>query len=107
MVVVLDCWHFKKKMVAVFLLCVILHMEWLNKNYGESCFSMALFSSLASLWKLVVTVYLKFGLCKFPTYIWTLLVSTIKYAHAMFNFVVFYDGRLEHFMPCLGKTLSY
>jgi hypothetical protein len=71
---------------------------------------MVLFSILSSLLKLVITVCLNSRLCEYPTYILTLLISVTKYTHTMFRicgfFYVNYGGRLENFVPCLGKTLS-
>jgi len=64
---------------------------------------------LSPLLKLVIKFYLNHGLGEYPTYILTLLVSVTKYSHAMFDsmdFYVNYDGRLDNFAPCLGKTMS-
>jgi hypothetical protein len=70
-------------------LCVIVRRELLSKGCSEAIFSMVLFLSLSPLLKLVIAVCLNSGLCEYPTYILTLLVSVTKYAHAMFDSVVF------------------
>jgi hypothetical protein len=70
---------------------------------------MVFFSGLASQLKLVIIVCLDYGLCGYSNYRLTLLVFVASVPMPCFNLVVFYenyDERLEHFMNCLGKTLS-
>jgi hypothetical protein len=54
-------------------------------------------------------VYLNSRLYEYPTYRLTLLVSVASVPMPCFDpvgFYVNYDERLEHCVPCLGKTLS-
>jgi hypothetical protein len=83
--------------------------ELLNKYCSGACFVMVLFSSLASLLKLVIALCLKSRLSKYPTYRLTLLVFVASVPTPCFDPVFFnlnYDERLEHYVPCLGKNLS-
>jgi hypothetical protein len=67
---------------------------------------MVLFSGLASLLKLVISVCLNSGLCEYPTYRLTLLVSVASVPTPYFDpvgFYVNYDERLEHLCLVLEK----
>ena len=71
-------------------MCDSCSLELLSKYCSGACFFMVLFLGLASLLKLVIVVYLNFGLCEYSTCILTLLVSAAKCTHAMFRPVGFY-----------------
>jgi hypothetical protein len=78
----------KKKMVVVFLLCVILRMELLNKDCSGALLCHGSVFGLASLLKLVITVCQNSGLCEYPTYELTLLVSVASVHTPYFDPVV-------------------
>jgi hypothetical protein len=63
---------FKKENGRGVFLCVIVHMEIVELRLQWNLLGQALCSGLASLWKLVITVYLSSGICECPTYILTL-----------------------------------
>jgi hypothetical protein len=84
-------------------------LELLSKFCSGACFVMVLFLGLASLLKLVIVVCLNSRLCEYPTYRLTLLVYVASVSMPCFDpvgFYVSYNEILEHFMPCLSKTLS-
>jgi hypothetical protein len=83
-----DCWHLKVGHV-VLVVCNC-SLELLSKDCSGACFVMVLFSSLASLLKLVIAVCLNSGLCEYPTYRLTLLVSVASVPMPCFDPMVFY-----------------
>jgi hypothetical protein len=71
-------------MVTLFLLCVILHIELLNKICSGACSVMAWVLGLVSLLKLIIMVFQSSELCEYPTYGLLIQVSVIKFSHTMF-----------------------
>jgi hypothetical protein len=64
-------------------------LELLSKHSSGDFFVMVMFSGLSSLLELVIAVYLNSGLCEYPTYRLTLLVSVASVPTPCFNRVGF------------------
>jgi hypothetical protein len=68
MVIILDCWHFKKKNGYALLVVCNLCMGLLDKNGSEACSVMVWVLGLASLLKLSIMACQSSELCVYPTY---------------------------------------